>query len=241
MKKRKKYKKIPKDYYEKLAWNEKRLIIGVDEVGRGCTAGPVVAGATILNFKKSPSLLKDSKILTLDQRLKAYAWLSKNSWSAVGIVRADIIDSINIYWASMLAMRQAVLNVIALCPYQPTEIVIDAMPLKLDDTVYKDIPIHHFPFGESQSSSIAGASIWAKITRDRLMEKMNGVFPGYRLDKHKGYNTPEHKKYLRAHGYTIAHRLRFLQNVGLAGNQDELTEQQTLFTPQEQSKSTSIR
>lgn len=229
MKKRKKYKKIPKNFYEKQAWSQNRLIIGIDEVGRGCTAGPVVAGAVILKGKSSHQL-KDSKILTLDQREKACLWIEKNAWAAVGIVSADIIDSINIYWASMLAMRQAVLNVMAICPYPSSAIVIDAMPLKFDDTAHKDIPVHHFPFGESQSSSIAAASIWAKVTRDRLMAKMDVAFPGYRLDKHKGYNTPEHKKYLKAQGHTIAHRYRFLQNVGLLGEPDELAEQQDLFT-----------
>ncbi|MEX0672095.1 MAG: ribonuclease HII [Candidatus Babeliales bacterium] len=229
MKKRPKYQKFSKNFYEKRAWSENRLIIGVDEVGRSCTAGPVVAGAVILKGKSSPQL-KDSKILTPGQRENAYTWLSKNSWAAVGIVSPDIIDEINIYWASMLAMRYAVLNVLAICPHPITEIVIDAMPLKLTDTAHKDISIYHFPFGESQSSSIAAASIWAKVTRDSLMQKMNLAFPGYRLDKHKGYNTPEHQTYVKASGHSIIHRYRFLQNVGLVGHNNEF-KQQNLFIP----------
>jgi ribonuclease HII len=229
---KKKYIKIPKNFHEKQAWSQNNLIIGVDEVGRACTAGPVVAGAIILKGKSSHQL-KDSKVLTLDQREKAYLWIEKNAWSAVGIVSADIIDSINIYWASMLAMRQAVLNILAICPIRPTSIVIDAMPLKLNDTIYRDVPIYHFPFGESQSSSIAAASIWAKVTRDRLMAKIDNAFPGYRLDKHKGYNTPEHKKYIKEQGHSIAHRYRFLCNVGLIGEPDEQRAQQNLFAVSE--------
>ena len=232
MKQRNRRHKFKKDFFEKRAWSENRLIIGVDEVGRGCLAGPVVAGAVILKWKRSPTLLKDSKILTPEQRERSFSWIGKHSWAAVGIVNNQLIDQLNIYHATLLAMRRAVLNVLAICPHRPTELIIDAMPLNLADTIHKDITVHHFPFGEEQSSSIAAASIHAKVMRDRLMAKMDAVFPGYRLGKHKGYTTPEHKQLIREHGRSVMPRLRFLRGAGLLDEQpsnNEYENQHTLF------------
>ena len=127
-----------------------------------------------------------------------------------------------------MAMKKAVLNLMATCPDRPSAILIDAMPLKLLDTDYKNIPIHHFYKGESLSTSIAAASIVAKVTRDRLMGIYESIFPGYSLAQHKGYSTPQHKHAVLTLGPTIIHRTSFLGKT-LNIETDESKNQQTLF------------
>jgi len=102
------------------------------------------------------------------------------------------------------------------------------MPLKLHDTAYRDIAIHHFPKGESLSTSIAAASIVAKVTRDRLMSKFDAIFPGYTFRNHKGYGTKIHKKAIDKNKHTIIHRLSFLNKTFDRG-QNEYKQQNSLF------------
>lgn len=207
------YQKINKNYYEKTAWEAQSVVCGVDEVGRGCLAGPLVTAAVILPIRRTYPLLKDSKILSENQRIKAYNWIIKRCWYATGIVSHQTIDQHNIWQSTLMAMKKAVLNLLSVCPNKPSAIVIDAMPLKLLDTNYKNIPIHHFPKGESKSSSIAAASIIAKVTRDRLMRIYDPIFPGYHLGQHKGYSTKQHTAAVISLGPTIIHRTSFLSNI----------------------------
>lgn len=199
-----------KNHYEQQAWDKNKLICGIDEVGRGCLAGPVVAAAVILKTTKISRLVKDSKIMTPDDRLKAFDWITANSWYSIGITHHRLIDQVNIYYATQIAMKRAVMQLLVMTPQKPSCIVIDAMPIQLNNF---EGDIVAFPYGESKSSSIAAASIVAKVTRDLLMQRLDSVFPGYALAHHKGYATQEHKIALKQQPTSIIHRTTFLKSL----------------------------
>ena len=195
--------------YEKEAWARSELVCGIDEVGRSCLSGPVVAAAAILKPRARHTLLKDSKVMTPQQRQKAYVWLTKNSTYAVGITHHRIIDSINIYHATLVAMKRALMQLMSVSAHRPSLILVDAMPLKLDHT---DIPVIHFSSGERQSKSIAAASIIAKVTRDALMSRLDAVTPGYSYTNNKGYGTKAHREGIDSEGLSVIHRMSFITN-----------------------------
>ncbi len=218
-----------KNYFEHSAWAENALVCGIDEVGRGCLAGPVVVAAVILHHKKNHRLIKDSKIMTVEEREKAFSWIINNSWYGIASVHHRAIDQHNIYHATLKAMKRAFLQLMAQgCP-PPSKIIVDAMPLQLHATAYHDIDVLHFPFGERKSSSIAAASIIAKVTRDRLMPHFETALPGYFLGAHKGYATPQHRTRVQELGHSIIHRMNFLQGAWFNQDSDEFSEQQTMF------------
>jgi ribonuclease HII len=198
-----------RNLYEKEAWDRSELVCGIDEVGRSCLSGPVVAAAAILKPYAGHSLLKDSKVLTAEQREKAYQWLLKNSTFAVGITHHRLIDSLNIYQATLVAMNRALMQLLSISPQQPSCIVIDAMPLTLP---HLSIPVIHFNFGERQSKSIAAASIIAKVTRDALMSRLDHITPGYDYTHNKGYGTQAHRVGIANDGLTVLHRMSFITN-----------------------------
>jgi ribonuclease HII len=223
-------KHFRKNHFEQLAWGQKQLICGLDEVGRGCLAGPVVTAAVILPLNKTSPLLKDSKLMTPEERLKAYHWIEKNCQYGVGIVHHRLIDRHNIWHATLIAMKRALLNLLSIAPERPSAIVIDAMPLQLFDTSYKDIPVYYFPFGERKSSSIAAASIVAKVCRDALMMRAEEAFPGFYLGQHKGYGTPLHKRIIiQSKTELVIHRKSFLKQVYAGAILDEAEEQISLL------------
>jgi len=200
--------------YEKQVWQKQAYLCGIDEVGRGCLAGPVVTAAVVLFPSSTHPLLKDSKILTENKRLEAASWIGKNSWFSYGIVDAREIDRLNIYKATQVAMRQAVYGLFSRLPkhVRPELILIDAMPLQAP-FLDSQPEIISFPFGESRSISIAAASILAKVKRDELISRMTRSFPAYSFQTHKGYGTAAHHKELRAHGPSLLHRATFLKHV----------------------------
>lgn len=214
--------KFKKNQYELDAWQRGQTVCGVDEVGRGCLAGPVVATALILHPGKTSRLVKDSKLITYEERLTAYRWILKNSWHGTGIVHHRTIDRVNIYQATMIAMRRAVMQLFAQLERRPHSILVDAVPLVIP-TFEHDIIT--FPFGESKSSSIAAASIVAKVTRDALMQTIDASFPRYGLAQHKGYSTPQHKAQIRELKPNLLHRTSFIDHLDNA----ELVEQLSLF------------
>jgi ribonuclease HII len=201
---------IRKNQYERAAWDAQSTVCGVDEVGRGCLAGPVVTAAVILHPNKCPRQLKDSKVLDHAELVKAYDWIVQNSWFGFGIVSHTDIDAHNIYQATLIAMKRAVMQALTSAPALPSAILVDAMPLKLTSTGYKDIAVHHFTKAESKSSSVAAASIIAKVKRDALMRRLDGVVTGYEFTAHKGYATDIHCQALRNQGKSIIHRESFL-------------------------------
>ena len=220
---------ILKNQFEKEAWAQEKHVVGIDEVGRGCLAGPLVTAAVMLPLNKPHRCLKDSKIMTLEEREKAYEWIIKNCAYQIGIVHNRLIDTHNIYQATLIAMKKALVNLLAQPIPTPSCVLVDAMPLKLFDTGYQALPVFYFPKGESKSSSIAAASIVAKVTRDRLMEEFEIAFPGYKIGQHKGYSTPTHKECITMQRHSIIHRLSFLSHIihqeNKSGNEYE---QQTL-------------
>jgi ribonuclease HII len=207
---------LKKNQFENSAWERNQLVCGIDEVGRGCLAGPLFAAAVILPPGARYRYLQDSKILTEADRLKAYSWIIKNGWYGIGCVDHRTIDRYNIWQATLIAMRRALLHLLVTREVKllPEAILIDAMPLNLADTSYSSIPVHYFPKGESLSVSIAAASVVAKVTRDRLMQEAYApLFPGYGLAQHKGYATPVHRDAVSLHGQSFIHRASFCKNI----------------------------
>jgi ribonuclease HII len=187
--------------YEKKAWAAgATMVAGVDEVGRGSLFGAVVAAAVILDPAYRVRGLRDSKLLEPERRVVLAQRIREHAvaW-AVAAVDAARIDQINIYQASRVAMRDAVLR-LALAP---DHLLVDA--LRLDCVQTQDAIIH----GDALSASIAAASILAKVERDRMMCEWDAVFPAYGLASHKGYSTPKHLAALREYGPTPLHRQSF--------------------------------
>lgn len=219
--------KITKNYYEKTSWQRGAVVCGIDEVGRGCLAGPLVTGAVILPPGKSHPQLKDSKLMTPQEREKAFLWIKKHCWYSVGIINNRLIDEHNIWQATILGMKKALVHLLASCSLTPECILIDAVPLNLFDTGLGHIPVYSFTQGERKSSSIAAASIVAKVTRDHMMAKYATLFPGYHLQKHKGYSTQSHKLAINTHTHSIIHRVSFLTNI-ITPQESDYAEQQTI-------------
>jgi ribonuclease HII len=187
--------------FEKTAWAIGRsLVAGVDEVGRGSLFGPVVAAAVILDPNYRIRGLRDSKLLPADRRQTLAERIREHSigW-AVAAVDAARIDQINIYQASRLAMREAVLQ---LKP-RPDHLLIDALVLDCE------LPQRAIIHGDALSASIAAASIVAKVERDRMVREWDPVFPVYHLASNKGYSTPKHIDALRRYGPSPLHRQSF--------------------------------
>lgn len=221
--------KILKNSFEKNAWINSLTVCGIDEVGRGCLAGPVVTAAAILPINKASPLLKDSKLMTHEERLAAAQWIKKNCAYSYGIVHHRFIDQQNIWRSTMIAMKKALMNLLANVSQLPSAILVDAMPLNLIDTHFKEIPVHCFSFGERRSSSIAAASILAKLKRDEILTNLESIFPGYGLGQHKGYATELHRNAITCLNRTIIHRQSFLKNLQ-ARSKLLKEEQQPLFS-----------
>lgn len=220
-------KKMSYGHYEKSVWKGKELICGIDEVGRGCLAGPVVTAAVILPVNTNRKGLCDSKVLSESQRIEQDQWIRSRALYAYGIIHPRVIDKHNIYQSTLLGMKRALLQLLSRSLMLPKLIVVDAMPLSLRGTAYEGIPVKHFPFGESVSPSIAAASIIAKVKRDRLMASYQALFPQFDFAKHKGYGTPLHKESIRQHRWSLTHRKTFLRSTLVADEYDE--KQQTIF------------
>ena len=189
--------------YERL-YSEYTAICGIDEVGRGPFAGPVVAGAVILPKDCDILYIKDSKKLSPKKREelsgiikeKAVAW-------AVGRVESDRIDEINILQATYEAMRQAIKEL----PVKPDILLNDAVTIPEVDI--KQVPIIK---GDAKSISIGAASIIAEVYRDGLMKEYDSIYPGYGFSTNMGYGTAEHIKALKELGPTPIHRRTFIHN-----------------------------
>ncbi|MDQ5891028.1 MAG: ribonuclease [Candidatus Dependentiae bacterium] len=213
------YKKMSKtpdfpNFYEQEAWQKNALVCGIDEVGRGCLAGPLITTAAILPVHCEKKF-HDSKKMTPKQRNLAFAWLREHAWYAIARADHDHIQKYNIYQATLYAMRKATLMLAQRHPLpfsQLAYITVDAMPLKLP-AAFAHPPIASFIKGEDYSVSIAAASIIAKVTRDHLMEKMSPLFPGYQFGKDKAYASPTHCATLKSKPATFIHRIQFITTV----------------------------
>jgi ribonuclease HII len=177
------------------------LVAGCDEVGRGCLAGPVVAGAVILDPARHIPGLFDSKMTTALERERLYDVITRRALAwAVASASPLEIDRINIHRASLDAMRQA----IGMLQPLPDMVVVDAF--KIPDLMMAQVGVKK---GDRKVSAIAAASIVAKVTRDREMQRHHEVDPRYGYDRHKGYATAEHLAAVALHGYSPLHRRSF--------------------------------
>jgi ribonuclease HII len=176
-------------------------VAGVDEVGRGCLAGPVVAAAVVLDPDRYVARICDSKTTTALERVKLYQKITKVAvtWS-VAAAECDEIDRINIHQASLRAMQRAVL---ALAPL-PDFVLVDAF--RIPDLPMAQRAVEH---GDARCTAIAAASIVAKVTRDRMMLELHARDPRYGFDKHKGYATKDHLDAVSKFGYSDVHRRSF--------------------------------
>jgi ribonuclease HII len=192
------------DEEDKLKSQGYELIAGIDEVGRGALAGPVVAGAVILPHRANLpwfGLVRDSKELNSMKRESLFDLISKEAVAVgIGIVTPQVIDSMNILKATRLAMMQAVEKL----PKQPNFLLIDRLGLS-----QCPIPQRGITRGDKSCLSIACASIIAKVTRDRIMEELDIMYPGYGFAQHKGYGTGKHISCLQKLGPSPVHRLYF--------------------------------
>ena len=175
---------------------------GCDEAGRGCLAGPVVAGAVILKNGTDYPELNDSKQLTEKKRMKLREMIMNEAEAyGIGIVTAQEIDEINILNASFLAMHRALDQLVV----RPEFLLIDGNRFN----PYRDLKHVCIVGGDAKYQSIAAASILAKTTRDMMMTEFAAQYPVYHWDKNKGYPTPEHKQAIADYGTTPLHRMTF--------------------------------
>ena len=174
------------------------LIAGVDEVGRGSLAGPVIASAVILTNKIEG--LDDSKKLSKTKREQLNQKIIENSFFAYGSASVEEIDDINILQASLLAMKRAILNL----PIRPNKVLVDGTHKPKIDILVETII-----GGDSLIAEISAASIIAKVYRDDLMMKQDVIYPNYGFGQHKGYGTQVHIENIRTHGSCLIHRKSF--------------------------------
>ena len=193
-------------------------VAGCDEVGRGCLAGPVVAAAVILDPERVPRGLNDSKKLTHEEREKLYQKICATAEVAVAFGSTDRIDRDNILRASLWALARAVKAL----TIRPKLVFVDGR-----DRIDCGCDCEAVISGDALVTSIAAASIVAKVTRDRLMMRLGAAHPGYGFERHMGYSVPEHFRALKTLGPTPHHRRSFAPvaaKLGLTEDQDTLIE-----------------
>ncbi|MCM8780505.1 MAG: ribonuclease HII [Candidatus Omnitrophica bacterium] len=194
-------------YERRLKRKGYKILIGVDEAGRGSLAGPVVAAAIVLSKVTFKNRIDDSKRLTPQQRYKAFLEITQKSLYGLGILNEKIIDHYNIFVATRLAMERAIEQLLdRLTPANKRDIHI-----LIDGNVRPAISLAYTNIikGDSVSKTVACASIVAKVVRDRIMSMYDKVYPCYGFSRHKGYATVGHRDVLRRLGVCDIHRRSF--------------------------------
>lgn len=183
--------------YEKLAWNNSELVMGIDEAGRGPLCGPLAVGSCVFPVNYENELINDSKKLSEKKRKQLYEIIKKDAlyWN-VKIVEPRIIDEMNILEATRSAMQELSNE------YEVSMVLTDAVKIPNE----KNIPIIK---GDAKSISIAAASILAKVTRDNIMEELDKKYPEYELKKHKGYPTKRHIELMNEYGVFDIYRFSY--------------------------------
>jgi ribonuclease HII len=198
-------KKLKKEREEMLYYEKKEKDLGytstagIDEVGRGPLAGPVIAAAVILHTSEPPLGMTDSKKLSEKKRIEFDEWICTNASVGIGRAEAWEIDKYNIYQASKMAMKRAVADL----PRLPDSLLVDAMEIEADVRQTSLIK------GDARSVSIAAASIVAKVKRDEWMKQLADKHPGYGFENHSGYGTKEHLQAITGLGLIDEHRRSF--------------------------------
>lgn len=178
-------------------------IAGIDEAGRGPLAGPVVCACCIMPMDHMIEGVMDSKKISENRREKLYETIVKTALDySVSVVENEEIDEINILNATKKGMFECILKL----KIPPEVVLIDAVKIACD---YKVMPIIK---GDAKSYNIAAASIIAKVTRDRIMRRYDGIYPDYGFAKNKGYGTGEHIEAIKKYGLTQIHRRTFVKN-----------------------------
>lgn len=187
-------------YEKELYKNGCKYIGGVDEVGRGPLIGSVVAACVVLPFDFALEGLTDSKKLSEKKRDEFYKVICEKAIAiGIGIVDEKVIDEVNIYEATKIAMKKAICDT----NIKLDHVLIDAMPLDID------VPTTSIIKGDAKSISIAAASVIAKVTRDKMMYELDKIYPMYGLASNKGYGTKKHIEAIKKYGITKYHRLSF--------------------------------
>ena len=203
-------KKLKNKKNELLEFDKRynKIVVGVDEAGRGPLAGPVVAGAVIVN-QDFPELqeINDSKKLTEKKRERLFEAIEKNCIVGIGIASEKEIDEMNILNATFLAMRRAIIQVTGTSGFDI--VLVDGNPLIREYEGELECIVK----GDGKSIAIAAASIVAKVTRDRILCEIAKEFPEYEFEKHKGYGTKKHREILVKKGACKYHRKKFLKKI----------------------------
>lgn len=197
-------RKSKKEVYPKVEWREfsPTPVIGVDEVGRGCLAGPVYAAAVIFKSDALSDLVTDSKLLSEERREELAELILKEHHVGIGYATVEEIDELNILQASLLAMKRAIENL----GVSGGHVLIDGN-MKIPGLVgFEQTTIVK---GDLRVAPISAASIVAKVTRDRLMKDLGAKYPVYGFEAHKGYSTAVHMESIVAHGPCEVHRKSF--------------------------------
>lgn len=181
-------------------------ILGVDEVGRGCLAGPVVAGAVIFSERKIPKGLTDSKLLSEERREELFPQIMEAHYCGLGLATVEEIDAINILQASFLAMRRAIAELQGKLAGAGVGYVLVDGHLEIPECALPQAAVIK---GDLRVPMIAAASIIAKVHRDRMMKGMDELYPQYGFGQHKGYGVPVHRQAIRSHGPCFEHRQSF--------------------------------
>ena len=185
--------------YEIKAWKNQKLVLGIDEAGRGPMAGPCVVCGVVFPIGYENELINDSKQLSQTKRESLVEIIKRDALAyEIKIVSVEAIDELNIYQATKLAMMDIAQNM------QPDLVLTDAMPFELEDKEVISIVK-----GDQLSISIAAASILAKTKRDEIMFEFDALYPEYGFKDHKGYGTKKHKEAILKYGRTPIHRKTF--------------------------------
>ena len=183
--------------YETIAWSDDKLVMGIDEAGRGPLCGPLVVGACVLPVDYSNDEINDSKKLSEKKREKLFEIIKKDAiWYDVKIVEPQVIDKFNILEATRTAMTELSRE------YVVSKVLTDAVKIEND----RNIPIIK---GDAKSISIAAASILAKVTRDHIMLELDKKYPEYEYAKHKGYPTKRHLELIEKYGVFDIYRFSY--------------------------------
>lgn len=199
--------KTAKPHFEKIDWRtfEPGPVIGVDEVGRGCLAGPVYAAAVCLKSDEHVEGLTDSKLISESRREKLSPLIKTAHWVSIASASVEEIDELNILQASLLAMKRAVEELEQQMGQRAGHIVVDGN-FRIPDLPRKQTPLVK---GDLRCAPISAASIVAKVARDHLMKEFGEIYPGYALEAHKGYASPTHRQAIQSLGPTPIHRKSF--------------------------------
>lgn len=207
------YRSIPTANLEYFILSRGHSVIGIDEVGRGSLAGPVVAAVVLITEFSNFELIRyirDSKSLTPKKRQEAYNLITKAYKYAIGSATCKEIDRYGIRYATYMAMQRAFLQLVSVINMGSYYILVDGKK-----TVIK-LPLHnvfYYSYGDSKVFSIAAASIVAKVYRDKLLNTLHKQYPFYNWKRNKGYGTKEHKLAIKKYGRSPYHRMTFLSNI----------------------------